>query len=97
MAAWGKHPPASAEFQRLMLRDLGKLELRYSAKRRFSKFNRDSTIVAYEVVWENRISAFVVSRSKGEEDGQHLYFESPSVYWVHVGSFIEFFSKRGEA
>jgi hypothetical protein len=96
VAAWGKSPPGSPAFQKILLRDLGKLTLKYTAKRSWSSFDGDASSEPYRVVWQSSSSVFVVSGRKRSESGQLVSFESPSVYWVHVGKFVEFFSKVQE-
>ena len=93
VAAWGESPPGSPAFQKILLRDLGKLTVRYTAKRSSASFDGHDSSERYRVVWQSSSSVFVVSGPKRSESGQLVSFESPSVYWVHVGRFVEFFSK----
>jgi hypothetical protein len=91
--AWGEHAPGSAEFKSILLRDLGTLEVSYAAGISVSNFNGEKTSGEYRIVWQSSDQAFVVSRNEDGESGQHLFFECPTVFWVHVGRFVEFFQK----
>ena len=96
VAGWGKYPPGSPGFRKILLRDLGKLMFRYTAKRSTSVFEGVSATSPYCVLWQSQQCAFLVSGQKGSEEGQLLNFETPSVYWVHVGKFVEYFSRVEE-
>jgi len=91
--AWGQHAPGSCDFQRVLLRDLGKLQVRYDGSMSVSNFDGQKTIAPYRIVWQTKDQAFVVLGRDEEESGQHLHFNSPMEYWVHVGRFVEFFRK----
>jgi hypothetical protein len=91
--AWGQHAPGSIEFQRVLLRDLGKLEVSYDGSTSVSDFDGQRTSAPYRILWQTKDQAFVVSGAAEDESGQHLRFVSPVEYWVHVGRFVEFFRK----
>lgn len=93
VAKWGKHPPGSPEFQAILLRDLGTLELQYTPKRLTNAFGESRTRTPYRLVWATATEAFVLHGRSAEERGEHLHFMSPNQYWVHAGTFIEFFTK----
>jgi hypothetical protein len=97
VAGWGKYPPASIEFQELLDRTLGKLVIRYTAKRSYTEFKGEKTASPYCVLWENKDSLFLVTGRAGEEQGELLNFVSPTQYWVPAARYIEFFTKRGDA
>ena len=91
--AWGDFPPGSADFQKLMQRDLGRLFITYDGNQSTATLGDASTSSPYKVLWHSKDSVFLVSGSGVEESGQHIHFESPAVYWVHAGRFVELFSK----
>ncbi|MFS2033942.1 hypothetical protein ACEN8I_07910 [Polaromonas sp. CT11-55] len=93
---WGDFPPGSADFQRLVQRDLGKLFISYDGNTSTTTFEETGTSSPYKVLWCSNDSVFLVLDSGEEESGQHIHFQSPTVYWVHTGRFIEFFSKVNE-
>lgn len=90
---WGDSPPGSADFQRLIQRDLGKLFITYDGHASTTAFEETSTSSPYQVLWHSKDSVFLVTGSGEEAFGTLLHFQSPTVYWVHTGRFIEFFSK----
>ncbi len=90
IAAWGEYPPGSKQFQAILLRDLGQLTIRYTKTRTRSA---NSGWTSYRVLWASADVLFVVSGPKHSESGQLIYFTSPIEYWVHVGSYVEYFSK----
>jgi hypothetical protein len=77
-----------------LLRHLGKLTFRYTAKRSTSLFEGNSVSAPYRIAWQSKKSVFVVSGGKGSESGQLITFETPSRYWVHVGQYMEYFTKQ---
>ena len=97
ISGWGKYPPGSPNFQSILNAELGKLVNRYTAKRSYSSHGGHESVVPYRVIWENDESLFLVYGRKGEEQGQFVSFTSPSQYWVHVGRYVEFFSKQADA
>jgi hypothetical protein len=90
---WDDFPPGPADFQRLVQRDLGKLFITYDGSTSTTNFEETSTSGPYKVLWSSKDSIFLIVGSDEEESGQHIHFQSPTVYWVHTGRFIEFFSK----
>lgn len=93
--AWGKHPPASAKFRRSFVPDLGKMTISYDAKFARTKFHEVDETNRYRVIWQSRDAAFVVfGLAKADQSGQLINFETPDLYWVHCGRFIEYFSKQ---
>jgi hypothetical protein len=76
-----------------MQRDLGLLAITYDGQQSTSEFCGAKTGSGYRVAWQSKDSIFVVFTNKEGESGQHIHFASPSLYWVHTGRFIEYFSK----
>jgi hypothetical protein len=97
MQAWGDYPPGSPAFQTLLTDGLGKLAIRYTAKRSYSSSEGLESVASYKVVWENEDSLFLVYGRRNEEQGQYIVFTSPQQYRVQVGRYVEFFSKQRDA
>ena len=95
--AWGKYPPGSPAYQRILEESLGILVNRYTAKRSYSKTSDWESVVPYRVLWENADSLLLVYGRRGDERGELISFASPTQYWVHVGRYWEFFTKQGGA
>jgi hypothetical protein len=95
--AWGDFPPGSSAFQASILRDLGRLVIKYDGQESTSECFDSTTTKAYRVAWQSADSAFVVTIAEDEEFGQHIHFASPVLYWVHTGRFVEYFSKVADA
>jgi hypothetical protein len=93
IAAWGNHPPGSPPFQAILLRELGELVIRYTAKRRNSGVAGENNWTSYRVLWASNDSLFLVYGPKRKESGQSIHFVSPIEYWVHAGRYIEYFTK----
>lgn len=93
VAGWKGYPPASPAFQKILLRELGKLTFEYTAQRVTSLYEGVSVAASYRVVWESGESTFIVSGTKSNESGQLINFVTPSRYWVHVGRYVEYFTK----
>ena len=90
---WRSCPPGSKQFQELLLRDLGKLTVRYTERRTQSSVDARGRWTTYRVVWHSAASAFIVYGPKRQESGLLVNFVSPTEYWVHAGRYVEYFTK----
>ena len=97
IAAWGKHPPRPEGFRTMLMESLGKLVQRYTAKRSYAGFEGSGSWASYRVLWESKDCLFLVYGARKDERGLLLTFASPSQYWVHVGRYVEYFSKQSDA
>jgi hypothetical protein len=97
VAAWGENPPGSKNFQAFLLEGLGKLTQRYTVRRSYAKYEDNESSSPYRVLWENKDSLLLVYGTKKDERGIHITFASPDQYWVHVGRYIEYFTRQSDA
>lgn len=93
IAGWGSYPPGSSDFQKILLRDLGKLEKRFTAQQFFTSFEGLKTRGRYEVIWEARNELVLTSGRKDSQEASHLRFVDPTTYWIHAGRYLEYFTK----
>lgn len=73
---------------------LGQLISKYTAKRAFSRLPGWESVVPYRVLWENKDSLLLVYGCPDDERGQLITFASPTQYGLHVGRYVEYFSKQ---
>jgi len=97
LQGWGDSPPGAAAFQAIMQRDLGKLTITYDGRDSTTEFDGMCSLIPYKVIWQSKDAVFVVTGNDDEQSGQHIHFQSPTVYWVHAGKFIEYFCKVTDA
>ena len=69
------------------------LEVRFTDDTRIGAYEGSIIREPYRVVWENDEDLFLVMGAETHERGRLFRFVSPDVFWIHLGSWIEYFSR----
>ena len=69
------------------------LEVRFTDDTRIGAYEGSIIREPYRVVWENDEDLFLVMGAQAHERGRLIRFVSPDVFWIHLGSWIEYFSR----
>jgi len=69
------------------------LEVRFTDDTRIGAYEGSIVREPYRVVWENDEDLFLVMGADAHERGRLIRFVSPDVFWIHLGPWVEYFSR----
>src|SRR5262245_40436506 len=69
------------------------LEVSFTDDTRIGAYEGSVVRKPYRVVGENDEDLFLVMGAQAHERGRLIRFVSPDVFWVHLGPWVEYFSR----
>lgn len=93
IAAWGDYCPLSPPVRKVIEGELGRLVRSFAPKRAFSIYRGDTSSTPYRSLWQSRDTLVIVCGTKPQEEVEVITFETPNVYRVHTGRYVEYFRK----
>jgi len=75
----------------------GKMQVRYTKSRHYSKFDGRTWSSPYRVLWSREGPIFpqlvLLFKGKDGETAQHIFFDSPNSFYIQGGKCAEFFKR----